>query len=113
MVQLLEILFVRTWWIDDAQEPFRFSQLYHWFNLAEGLVWMACSGLVLLRFTKHRKSPTEICYGLLFATFGVSDFVEAWQQSSWLIWLKLFNLCWLRRLRTRVMIQCYPEAKLY
>jgi hypothetical protein len=113
MANLFKIVFVRIWWIYDADEPFGFSACYHWFNILEGLVWMVFSALVLMRFLRHCRSRIELCYCALFAAFGASDLVEAWQQSSWLIWLKLFNLCGLAWTRARVMHRHYPEARLY
>ena len=113
MANVLEIVFVRIWWTYSAEEPFGFSACYHWFNILEGLVWLAFSALVLLRFLRHRRTRIELCYCVLFAAFGTSDFVEAWQQSSWLIWLKLFNLYGLVRAREHVMRRHYPEARVY
>ena len=113
MANLFEIIFVRSWWTYDVKKPLGFSACYHWFNILEGLVWLVFSALVLLRFLRHRQSRIELCYCALFAAFGVSDFVEAWQQSSWLIWLKLFNLYGLVRTREHVMRRLYPEARVY
>ena len=113
MANLIEIIFVRSWWTYDVKKPFGFSACYHWFNILEGLVWLVFSALVLLRFLRHRQSRIELCYCALFAAFGVSDFVEAWQQSSWLILLKLFNLYGLVWTRERVMRRHYPEARVY
>jgi hypothetical protein len=113
MANLFEIVFVRIWWTYDAEEPFGFSACYHWFNILEGLVWLVFSALVLSRFLRHHQSRIELCYCALFAAFGVSDLVEAWQQSSWLIWLKLFNLYGLVRTRNHVMHRHYPEARVY
>lgn len=109
MENLLETAFLCY----DAEEPFGFSACYHWFNILEGLVWLVFSALVLLRFLRHRKSRIELCWCAFFAAFGVSDFVEARQQSSWLIWLKLFNLYGLVRTREHVMRRLYPEARVY
>lgn len=113
MANLLEIVFVQIWWTYDAEEPFGFSACYHWFNILEGLVWLVFSALVLLRFLRNRRSQIELCYCALFAAFGVSDLFEAWQQSSWLIWLKLLNLYGLVRARAHVMRRHYPEARVY
>jgi hypothetical protein len=113
MANLFEIIFVRSWWTYDVKKPLGFSACYHWFNILEGLVWFVFSALVLLRFLRHRQLRIELCYCALFAAFAVSDFVEAWQQSSWLIWLKLFNLYGLVWTRERVMRRHYPEARVY
>ncbi len=74
---------------------------------------MACTWLVLRRFLTHRKSRSEISYAVAFLTFAITDFVEAWEQSSWLIWLKLLNLIVLFQLRRTIMSRYYPTAKLY
>ena len=113
MANWLEIMFVRNWWTYDAEEPFGFSACYHWFNILEGLVWMVFTALVFLRYLRQRRSRIELFYSALFAAFGASDFVEAWQQSSWLIWFKLFNLYGLVRSREHVMRRHYPEARVY
>ncbi len=113
MSNLFETVFVRIWWTYDAEEPFGFSACYHWFNILEGLVWLVFSALVLLRFLRHHRTRIELCYCALFAAFGASDLVEAWQQSSWLIWHKLFNLYGLVRTRELVMRRHYPEARVY
>lgn len=113
MATLFEVVFVRTWWTYDPADSFGFSECYHWFNILEGLVWMVFSALVLSRFLRHCRSRIELCYCGLFLAFGASDFVEAWQQSSWLIWLKLFNLSGLILVRRRIMRHHYPEARVY
>ena len=113
MEDLLKIVFVRIWWTYDSEEPFGFSACYHWFNIVEGLVWLVFAALVLLRFLRNHQSRIELCYCALFAAFGFSDLVEAWQQSSWLIWFKLFNLYGLVRTREHVMRCHYPEACVY
>ena len=68
---------------------------------------------MIRRFSTHRSSRSEIGYAIAFLTFAITDFVEAWGQSSWLIWLKLLNLIVLFQLRRTIMARHYPEAKLY
>jgi hypothetical protein len=111
--ETLIIIFVRTWWRYTPEDGQWFTVLYHWFNIAECCAWVVCSGLVLRRFLCHRKSPSEIYYAIAFLTFAVTDFAEAWSQSSWLIWLKLLNLIVLFQLRRKIMSRYYPTAKLY
>ena len=113
MSETLEIIFVRTWWRYTPEDGQWFTAIYHWFNIAEGCAWILCAGLVLRRFLTHRKSPSEIHYAIAFLTFAVTDFAEAWEQSSWLIWLKLLNLIVLFQLRRMIMSRYYPAAKLY
>ena len=113
MIETLEILFTRVWWTWDSRDDQWFSHLYHGFNLLEGAVWLVLAGLVLRRYLKHRNSLLEICYSVAFLTFAASDFREAWQQSSWLIWLKLMNLLALLWIRGKALRQWYPGATVY
>lgn len=113
MTPFQEMLFTRVWWKYDRQDEQWFSGIYHWFNLFEGMTWLVLAVIVLLRYLKHRHSPLEILYGALFLTFAATDFCEAWEQSSWLIWLKLFNLLTLLWVRHAVMKCWYPSAKVY
>lgn len=110
---MLELIFVQTWWRYTPGDGQWFTAIYHWFNIAEGCAWVACSGLALRRFLAHRKSRSEITYAIAFLTFGITDFVEAWEKSSWLIWLKLFNLIVLLQHRRSIMSRYYPTAQLY
>lgn len=111
--EVLDVLFTRTWWRYTPGDGRWFTAWYHWGNILEGCAWVVFAALVLRRFLTHRNSRLELAYALVFATFAVSDFVEAWQQSSWLIWLKLVNLAGLLWLRHTVMTRFYPAAKVY
>jgi hypothetical protein len=113
MNETLEILFTRVWWSWDVHDDRWFSHIYHWFNLIEGTTWLVLAGLVLQRYSKHRRSLLEIGYCAAFLTFAASDFREAWEQSSWLIWLKLVNLLTLLCIRRKVMRQWYPGASVF
>ncbi len=113
MSQLPEMLFTQTWWSWNPQDDQWLSLVYHWFNIFEGAAWIVFAGLVLRRFVKNRKSQLEIGYSIAFLVFAMTDFREAWEQSSWLIWLKLMNLIVLLWLRRAVMRRWYPEAKVY
>lgn len=115
-MDIAEILFVRTWW--QFEPPYSvFDQIYHWFNISEGIVWLVFSVLVWRRACRHSETPAprglEVAYAIAFATFGLTDLQEAWRQSSWLIWLKLLNLVALAVLRHRVIHRHYPTARLY
>lgn len=109
----LKIIFIHTWWQYTPDDGQWFTAIYHWFNIAEGVAWVVCSGLVFRRYLAQRRSRLEICYAVAFLTFAMTDFREAWEQSSWLIWLKLLNLLALFLLRRRVMTDHYPGAKAY
>lgn len=115
-MQTLEIVFVRTWW-RYGYEPTLFDSVYHWFNLLEAMAWFVFAGLVWIRSLFANRSGkrrvAEGMYSIAFVAFGLTDLWEAWQQSSWLIWIKLINLCLLALLRRHVMRAYYPNAKLY
>jgi hypothetical protein len=109
----LDALFFRVWWQWSPLDVDVFSTTYHWFNILEGLAWFVFSWLVYLRWRRHGHSSLEIWYSIAFCCFGMTDIVEAWQQSSLLIWVKLIILVLLLRLRRTVMRRFYPESKLY
>ncbi len=111
--RLLEYLIFRTWWTYGSGNPDWFDYPYHFFNLFEGLVWVALALLVLDRYRRHRHSVVEILYSLAFFTFGLTDFREAFALESWLIWFKAANLLALIRLRAVVINRFYPASKLY
>ena len=113
MPQIVEFVFTHTWWTWDPLDGQWFSITYHWFNLLEGMIWLILAGLVLRRWLKHRCSRIEIIYAIAFLCFAATDFREAWEQSSWLIWLKLFNLALLFWLRRIVVQRWYPAARMY
>jgi hypothetical protein len=110
---VIDALFVHNWWTWRAADDSWTSRAYHWFNLAEGCVWLALAVLVLLRFRRFRRSPLECLYAAAFFTFGLSDFREAWSLDSWLIWLKLVNLVALLWLRQIVLHRWYPASRTY
>lgn len=113
MDDLIDILFMRTWWRFDQRDGSFFSIVYPAFNLVEGIAWLAMAGLVFARYRRHRHSRLEIWYALAFVAFGLSDFREAWAQQSWLLWFKLANLIGLLWLRAVVRRRYYPASKLY
>jgi hypothetical protein len=55
----------------------------------------------------------EVAYAMAFGLFGVTDFIEAWRLTSWLIWAKLVNLMVLLLLRRTVLRRFYPQCRLY
>lgn len=106
-----ELLLTHTWWRYNSAETL--SQAYHYFNLVEGTAWIVFAGLVLGRFTRHRKSSLELLYAVAFLSFGVTDFVEANRLTSGLLLLKGANLAVLLWLRAQVIRRFYPESKVY
>jgi hypothetical protein len=85
----------------------------HYFNLFEAAAWFTFAILVLRRWSRLRRSPLEVLYGLAFLTFSISDGIEAWQLTSWLLWWKLVNLVLLLSLRSKILRKCYPDARLF
>ena len=111
--ELFETIFVRTWWRYAPHDDQWFSFLYHWFNLTEAAAWFVFAALVMRRYRIHRHSSLEVWYAIAFLFFGLTDLREAWEQSSWLIWIKLINLIVLAWLRRAVMTRYYRSAKVY
>ena len=111
--RLLELLWFRIWWrYPDPRDPW-FSIPYHVFNLFEGLCWIVFAGLVLRRYLVFRRSPLELIYASSFFTFGLTDFREAYVLESWIVWVKLFNLVLIIRLRSIAIKQWYPGSRLF
>lgn len=109
---MIELLLTRTWWRYTGATSW-LGELYHWFNLCEGVTWLVFAVLVLRRRSRGTRTACECWYALAFVLFGCTDFREAWAQQSWLLWLKLANLIWLLAIRRRVMKELYPDARLF
>ncbi len=110
---LIDIIFLHTWWRYPTSHATWFDNIYHWFNILEGCAWFVFTFLTLRRFLKNRNSSLELWYSFAFFTFALSDFCEAYMQTSWLIWFKLVNLIMLFLLRRTVMSRYYSHAKLF
>lgn len=73
------------------------QNVFHWFNLAEGMFWILL-GLVFLVVMACRRRDFDLmtAAGLLFVAFGLSDFVEVqtggWYKPWWLLTWKASNL---------------------
>lgn len=109
-------LWFETWWAwkRPANLAPSFQDLAcHYFNLFEASVWFVFAGLVVYRWFRFRQSSLEIVYAIAFLVFGVSDVIEAWRLTSWLLWWKVANLILLFRLRQLVMRRYYPNHRLY
>ncbi|TWU47808.1 hypothetical protein [Rubripirellula reticaptiva] len=113
MTDLIDLLVQRTWWRYPPSGNNLFNELYHWFNIAEGTVWFVLSWLVIRRYWMHRNSRLEIAYSILFLAFGVTDFLESYALTSWLIWLKIFNVLQLFVVRRIVIRRYYCGSTLY
>lgn len=110
-MSLAESLLTQTWWRYNATDPLH--RLYHFFNLAEGLFWIALGGIVIGRFLRYHRSPLEVAYALAFLTFGLTDFREAWRLESWLLLIKGLNLGLLLWLRWIVIRRFYPHSRAF
>jgi len=104
---------LKSWWVFNPADPSYFSWAYRWMNLLEGTAWCVLAVLVLWRFAKHRRSRLELLYAAAFATFGLSDFREAYNLQTWLILAKGANLIALLWLRAQVIGRFYPGSRVY
>ncbi len=71
--------------------------LFTGFNTLEGLFWLTlAAAFLLIAWRRRRDTGLAISAGLLFATFGLSDFVEihtgGWYKPWWLLAWKASNL---------------------
>lgn len=113
---ILRVLWFETWWKWDRlpNDPLVFTDFAcHYFNLCEAAAWFIFSILVLRRWWLNRRSALEIGYAIAFFLFGVSDVVEAWALTSWLLWWKAVNLTVLFFVRKTVMLRFYPDHRLF
>ena len=110
---LIDLFRSHVWWQWDATSADTFSIGYHLFNLAESAVWFGVSIAILIRAARFRHSRWEWLYASAFFVFGLTDVVEAWQQSSLLIAFKLFNLVLLGFIRHRAMKIWYPKSRYF
>lgn len=116
MIDLVDWLWLHTWWSYAGSEDPLHAAVYRGINLAEGACWVGFAVAVLVRRAKQpgdKRSGIELAYALAFFVFGLTDFREAVALQSWLIWLKLVNLVVLLWLRHRVMKTLYPQSKVY
>lgn len=112
MPQMFGLLFTHIWWQYNAAADWP-EQVYHWFNLVEGVAWLFIAGLILRRYWRFHYSTWELFYGLSFVTFGLSDFREAYVLQSGLILFKAINLLMLTALRRFILRGYYPTAKTF
>jgi len=116
MQDITRILFYETWWSwsQSSAEPHTWLDIAtRSFNLVEAAAWFLFALLVFLRWKRHRRSSLELWYVLAFLLFGLSDLIEMWSLTSWLLWWKGINLVTLFLIRRSVMKRYYPTAKVY
>jgi hypothetical protein len=106
-------LLTRTWWRYDPAEQSWFTIIYRGFNQFEGAAWYLLAVLVAIRFAKHRRSKWDIVYCVAFASFGASDFREAYRIETRLIAAKLINLIALFALRWYLIKRFDPTSRTY
>ena len=112
MQRLVDILWNETWWKFDRQNLGGYALCAHWFNLFEATAWFACGVFVGGRYLRCQKSLIELAYSISFLLFGMTDLIEAYRLTSWLLWFKLMILLPLIRLRRYVRTELYPGSKL-
>ena len=116
MAELLDWLWLHTWWSYAGSEDPLHATIYRGINVVEGVFWVGFSVAVLVRHFRQprgRRGAIEWWYAAAFLCFGLTDFREAVALQSWLIWVKLINLIVLLVLRKRVMKKLYPESKVF
>lgn len=109
-----EFLWWHEWWRFDSEGPTSDLIWQFGFNLFEGVCWFVFASMVIRRYRRMRKSKLlEWSYAASFAFFGVSDFIQAYRLTSWLLIWKIVNLIVLLILRRSVMKNHYPGSKLF
>jgi hypothetical protein len=103
----------RTWWVWDRATATGWDWCYRGFNLFEGLCWLVFAVLVFRRWHHNRRSSWELVYAAGFVAFGLTDFREAWAQSTGLVLVKGVVLGCLMTLRYRAIRVWYPGSRLY
>ena len=74
-----------------------FESIFRTFNLAEGILWISIgAGLLVSAWRRPRDRGLKLAACLLFAAFGLSDFVEihtgGWYKPWWLLAWKGTNV---------------------
>ncbi|QDT56038.1 hypothetical protein Pan44_40880 [Caulifigura coniformis] len=101
------------WWNWTPENAGFGDYAYRWFNLFEAAAWFLFACAVWRRWRRTHHSPLELLYATAFVAFGLTDVVEAWQQSLPLLALKGAVLATLLLLRHHIRKQWYPESSLY
>jgi len=113
---IFQLLWTETWWTWNRppRDPLLFHDFAcHYFNLCEATVWFVIAALVLKRWWTFRRSFLEVGYAIAFLLFGISDVIEAWNLTSWLLWWKAINLVALFQFRRTIIGRYYPDRRLF
>jgi len=113
MAPLVPEILTRPWWTWNAETAGVWDSVYRGFNLSEAAVWFLLAALVLRRWIRFRQSPLEGLYAAAFAIFGVTDLLEASQQSAALVAVKGIVLAAVLILRGIVRSRWYPASSFY
>ncbi len=67
------------------------------FNICEGMLWLAiAAGVLIVLWRKRQEAGLMLALAALFATFGLSDWVEirtgGWYKPWWMLMWKASNL---------------------
>lgn len=79
----------RMWWEWEPSTATEWDRCYRGFNLLEGICWFVFAALVLKRWFRNRRSRWEWVYSAVFVAFGLTDFREAYAQSTGWCWSKV------------------------
>ena len=75
------------------------------FNIAEALAWLAIACFIFVRYLRHRRTWYELQYCASFVLFAVTDLVEVYGTTPWLLGLKA--ACLLAILQGRKLVIGY------
>lgn len=101
-----------AWWVWRPEAAGRWDWCYRGFNRFEGACWLVCAVVVIVRWSRHRRSCWEWAYAVTFVAFGLTDFREAWEQSLVLVLIKGVILGVLIAFRHQATRVWYPNNRL-
>lgn len=95
------------WRYDDSPE----SAIYSWFNVAEAVAWWLIAAWVLVRHARHRRTWIEPLYVFMFIIFGLSDVLESYRVTPWLVLCKGLIFANLVVMRVHLIRVYYPRHR--
>jgi hypothetical protein len=112
-MDLLDFCWTHVWWSWAGDKNTPGSAFYSNFNLYEGFWWWIVSAYMLQRFLRNKqKTGLEFSYYLSFVLFGMTDFIEMYFLTSWLVAVKGINLAMIFALRHDIVRKIYPGLKM-